>query len=397
MGINMKILSAFIIMLFFLPATSSFANLNYNEGVEINQSRNHVEVEERNYFIREINREDLKSAKPLSRPKRHALEPEDEGPHFHRLLQMREWWYFNVIFDKPDSELKNWSAMISFNHQSKPFRKPDILFITLYDDTDKTYGGMINRERGALQATGPGVNVTFEDSWVKGRYPSWHLYAEDDEADENHEIIFNLSFEAETLPYWVLMNTGRGVSWSLLGYYSINSCDVKGKVTMDGRTYKVHGTGYHDHTWVPFIIGEASYFWDWFSVHFDNGLHAFIWNIIPLNACNSKSFNPTFCWITDGQNFTDVEIFITEYLEFENTSFPHFKRPKLFHISSNLSDLKIDLYLKTKNMHEYLWGEITLIDIGLWEGTAAVHGTLTIGDNTMEVKGSAISEILRII
>jgi predicted secreted hydrolase len=327
-------------------------------------------------------------------PKRNILEPEDEGPHFHRLLPMREWWYFNVIFNRNGTELRNWSAMVSFNHQSKPFIKPDILFVTIYDDKNKTYGGMINKERGTLKAEGPGVNVSFQNSWVRGRYPTWRLYVEDQEADENHEVILNLSFEAEALPYWVLMNTGMGFSWSPLGYYSINSCDVKGTVTIDNVTYKVHGTGYHDHTWVLFMIGGASYFWDWFSIHFDNGLHAFIWHIIPLDL---TSFKPTFCWITDGKNFTDINVFTTEYLDFEDTSIPHFKRPKLFRISSNLTHSKIDLYLETKNMHEYLWGEIALINIGMWEGSCTARGTITIGGNTSEVKGSAISEILRII
>ena len=108
-------------------------------------------------------------------PRSHEATPVDEGPHFHRFLSMREWWYFNVHFDNPESELRNWSAMISFNYMSKSFDEPDILFITLYDDGNKTYGGMVNKERGVLVAKGLGVNVTFENSWARGLYPFWQL------------------------------------------------------------------------------------------------------------------------------------------------------------------------------------------------------------------------------
>jgi hypothetical protein len=97
-------------------------------------------------------------------PKRNMLKPGDEGPHFHRILPMREWWYYNVVFDKPDSELQNWSVTISFNHMYKSFEKPDIMFVTLFDNGNRTYGGMCNMERGVLQANGTGVNVTFENT-----------------------------------------------------------------------------------------------------------------------------------------------------------------------------------------------------------------------------------------
>ena len=43
---------------------------------------------------------------------RHVLTVEDESVH---LLCRREWWYFNVFFDDPDSDLANWSMIISFN------------------------------------------------------------------------------------------------------------------------------------------------------------------------------------------------------------------------------------------------------------------------------------------
>ena len=248
-------------------------------------------------------------------PMKKYLHPNDEGSHFHRLLPMREWWYFNIIFDKPDTELRNWSAMISFNHMSKSFDKPDILFVTLYDDANNTYGGMINEQSGTLQSSSPGVNISFLQSWVHGIYPHWTLHIEDKTADENHTIVMDLSFNTQCLPYWVGFNTGRGNPLSLMGYYSINHCDVQGKILFDNNSYAINGTGYFDHFWLPFCIGGASFFWDWFSVHLDNGLHAFIWQIISHDIGVPQGRRPGFCWITDGKNFTNFQFFMMNYQE----------------------------------------------------------------------------------
>jgi hypothetical protein len=324
------------------------------------------------------------------------LTPVDEGPHFHRILPMREWWYFNVVFDRSKSELRNWSAMISFNYMSKSFDNPDILFVTLYDDENNTFGGMINKERGALRATGAGVNVTFGDSWAKGSYPSWFLHIEDKEADEFHDITFDLFFEAECYPYWLGMNTGCNFSKSPLGYYSVISCDVKGNISIDGISYEVHGTGYHDHAWILYFIGGASYLWDWFSVHFDNGMHAFVWQIIPRNKEISLCL-PGLCWFTDGENFSDLKFFTMKYLEFENTSIPDFKRPKTFLVQTSTYNTNINLIFETKNMHEYLWEQSSGSNIGLWEGSCNVMGQIKSDNHFSEAKGFAISEILRFI
>jgi hypothetical protein len=116
-----------------------------------------------------------------------------------------------------------------------------------------------------------------------------------------------------------------------------------------------------------------------------------------LSKNTSTSPKPGFCWVTDGKNFTDIDFFTIEYVDFEGTSVPDLKRPKCFHIASNHTDLNIDLYLETKNMHEYLWGIIPVIKIGLWEGSCSVNGTIIASGETLDAEGKAISEILRII
>lgn len=336
------------------------------------------------------------SQRVLDQTMRHTLQPEDEGPHFHRYLPVREWWYFNVVFDKPDSELQNWSAMISFNRLCKMFEQPDMLFITLYDDANKTYGGVTNGERGTLQAIGPGVNVSFEDSYAKGNYPLWYVHTDENYMNQHHRIIIDLYFKAEALPYWVWGNTGQGLSKSPFGYYSINSCEVWGSIVLDGKNYTVHGTGYHDHTWALLMIGGSSLVWDWFSIHFTNGLHGFIWQIFPGTLGRYFSIRPGFGWITDGQNYTDFKVFTLEYLESIETSIPGIKRPQLFKVSSEMFESTLTLQLQTGNMHEYLWGDPPFFEVGLWEGPCFVTGTLSHDDTLQDLSGIGIAEILRI-
>ena len=48
-------------------------------------------------------------------------------------------------------------------------------------------------------------------------------------------------------------------------------------------------------------------------------------------------------------------------------------------------------------MHEYLWGEFPFIDVALWEGSCSAVGLISTNDGVIELKGTGIAEILRII
>jgi predicted secreted hydrolase len=205
----------------------------------------------------------------------------------------------------------------------------------------------------------------------------------------------DLIFTTTCKPYWVGTNTGLGNPNSLLGYYSINHCIVTGTVQLNNITHSIKGTGYYDHFWLPFTICGAGFFWDWFSVHFDNNLHGFIWHIIPATTKKPHPYRPGFCWITDGISFTDFHFFMIEYLSYENTSFPGIKRPKEFLLNSISSNTKLNLLFQTENMHEYSWQQST--EVYLWEGSCSVQGTIEVNNQKTTLNGSAISEILRFI
>ena len=64
--------------------------------------------------------------------------------------------------------------MVSFNQMGLI----DILFCTLFEGNETTYGGKATRWKGAMNASRSNVNVTFLNSSVKGKYPEWNIYAE---------------------------------------------------------------------------------------------------------------------------------------------------------------------------------------------------------------------------
>jgi hypothetical protein len=114
-------------------------------------------------------------------------------------VSRREWWYFNVFFNDPKSDLQQYSLIVSFNKMmfnDIRFLKPDNLFIILYDDTGISYNfATLKKQRGTLQSDSPGVDITFENSWVKGTYPSWHILA----VNEAKGFVADLDFTADFL------------------------------------------------------------------------------------------------------------------------------------------------------------------------------------------------------
>ena len=70
---------------------------------------------------------------------------------------------FIGFFKKEDSELKNWSMMVSFNQMGVI----DILFCAIFNENEKSYGGITTRWKGAMNASKPNVDVTFLNSTVK--------------------------------------------------------------------------------------------------------------------------------------------------------------------------------------------------------------------------------------
>jgi len=224
---------------------------------------------------------------PLISGSQRDVSPEDEGVHYNKILNYREWWYYTVIFDD-DSDMPGWTATIGFCHMAwgdllLTF-KPDILVVILHSPDGKEYGGLINKDRGkmlgllgspTLEASTPGVDIKYEDSWALGSAPEWRVHVEDNDIDKENEIIMDLNFFAPSLPLWLhssaLLDKGEGE----VANYIFTGCEVNGEVILNGLKYKVKGTGHHEHSWSLGATKSLIKGWDICHIKLDNGWHVY--------------------------------------------------------------------------------------------------------------------------
>ena len=361
---------------------------------------------------------------------RRDVSPEDEGVHYDKIRISREWWYFGAVFNDEDSELKDWSVSISFNHMALGdllgTLKPDLLVVTLHGENGETFGGMVNKKRylgilnsGTLMASSPGVNVEFEDSWAEGEYPNWHVHAEDKDIDNTHEIIIDLDYKTSSLPIWTIGTRAFDKSKSSIANYLFTGCEVTGTIEIDGEEFEVKGTGHHEHSWSPKTVTTGLINgWDWFHMTLDNG-----WNIYESNYYPTPQFvstktsriNPfgTLLITTDnGETMTELKNVDLKITREDNKIFPLVRMPADFSITAKPSlnpiyvvsqsllygtNTKLDVNIEIENSYNKIWKFPTYV--GMKVGTCVIEGTLSWSDDEGEhqipINGIGISWSMR--
>jgi len=342
---------------------------------------------------------------------KHIIGLNDEGPHNKENFENQEWWYFNGVIKDKDSELHNWTFMISFNKQ----RTCDIFFFSLYDDNDSHYGGNIVWWPGSIVAIEDvGVDVTFNNSsYVKGKNPHWNIHVEDNEINEKN-ITVDLNFSANSVPHWFIINGGRNNTNSFFGHYSFLNCSFKGNISIDGEAKTVFGYGYHEHHWTTFFIKNDNKnsskksidnminTWDWYSIVLDNG-----WNFFLVSTLENSKFScisPDVLWIkTEGDNFLKSTFFNVEYIEttstpIHNVTIPTKVNVKGFFLNTLLKHplkgiVYIDATIESSNFCENLW--FNPPKSGVFEGTCKINGTFRWKNNNVCLSGRGITEINR--
>jgi len=346
---------------------------------------------------------------------RFTIEVNDERPHKNEIYMMREWWYYNAIFNHKESDLKNWS--ISSSISISPRFGSTV--IVLYDDKNNNYGSITDfKTTEEIKVKGHGVNVNIDRSFIRGMYPKWNVHFENTSMD-NIEIVADLEYKATKQPIWILKNTGHNISTSMLGYYFIMNCDVEGTITMDNTKYKIKGIGYHDHTWSPIykkkvktldktttkklktIAFNRDFNWDWIYFHFDNRSNIFIGKIY-FSKRNLISFlmPGTLNFVTNENKLTESYFFPIIYKNFQKTSIPNLKIPNEINIKSmkinplNKYPIKgpflLELNYKTENIKELVYGDSP--QWGIWTSSGKVTGKLRGFRKEIELKGFGIVE-----
>lgn len=356
---------------------------------------------------------------------RRRIGSNDEGSHYKDNCTHQEWWYYIAFFNKEDSELKNWSMMVSFN-QMGIF---DMLFCAIFEENNIYYGGKTTRWKGAMQASGPYVNVEFENSSIVGRYPEWQINAEKKKKDGSR-VIVNVTYKAKMLPMWLFFNSGLNSSNSRIGHYCILNNDVNGTVTINETSYNVSGGGYHEHSWIndkkrnrnrpsllPIFLRNENKggipewqltlnIWDFCAMFLDNG-----WNIFSAKICQQSLMSkllPGSLWITNdyGKNIIECRRFQFKYFEMQNTSIPNLKIPTKIQIKALFLRtffrhplrglVRLNLILEVKNLLEFKWGGDN-ITAAVFEAACKVHGHIKWFGNNVELNGNAMLELTRYV
>jgi hypothetical protein len=334
-----------------------------------------------------------------------AVSPEDEGVHFDKINICREWWYFSAIFNE-NSDLNGWVLSISFNHMARGdligTSKPDMLVITLHGPNGEEYGGIINKERGfgiikqpTLKANSPGVNVRYDDSWAEGESPEWHVHVEDNEIDNNHDIVIDLTYFAPFEPIWTVGDKAFEISNSNLASYIFTGCRVNGKVIIDNQEYLVNGTGHHEHSWSPHIVSRGLINgWDWSHIILDNGWNIYYSNYYPtpqfVSSLSSK-LNPYGSLIIttdEGKTITILDNINPEITKSNDEIFPFVKIPLEIDINAKAGlsqpllstyNIEFNIKIKSENSYEKIWKFPTYV--GMSVGRSTITGTIAWTDN----------------
>ena len=347
---------------------------------------------------------------------RYILGENDEGLHENNKFYMQEWWYFNVHFDNETSELKNWSVLTSFTKCKNKIS----LKLGLHENVNKSYNTLNIKSKNSFQYFGPAVNLSFnKSSYAIGKYPNWHIYAENNES-KNLNISVDLTFKANSLPMWMLKNTGRNRSDSYFGYYCVMNCIAQGTISLNGTPYNVSGLGYHDHTWAPIGVKKTKInnneirdnkkkgksvdifkFWDWLVIHFENGWDMFIGKIYFGKRNSFSKFVPgVLCFTPDGSKLYECYFFILEHEVNINSTVPDIKIPSKIHIKAlilNTSGIKqfkgpiiLDFYYEAQNIQESIDGEPP--SFGIFQSQGRTYGVAKGLGKTVQLDGWAFIE-----
>jgi predicted secreted hydrolase len=354
--------------------------------------------------------------------KERTVKPQDEGEHYKDLLVNREWWYYTAIFSK-DSELAGWTLTVSFNHMSRTdlfMTKPDLLFVVLTGPDGDRYGGFIEKERPllgnyaflkdpVLQAISSdrGFKISFEDSYVKGKWPNWHLHIDVDNIGAGgHDLLIDLQFFAPSSPIWIHNNRPIDGSNAKIASYAFIGCDVSGSVEIDGFNFDVKGIGHHEHTWATggILMKTLIRGWDWAHITMENGWNIYYSNyylVVPQikSTKDSKMNRLGIVIVTNDQGkkitlLEDIDIKIERSddvtflmkmpIETQVTA-----SPSLTQLILSGYNIKLDLTLTAENTFDYTWKKLS--PVGMRIGDTTTSGVISwsddYGDHEVQLDG----------
>ena len=344
------------------------------------------------------------STSPASR---FSVQKHDEGGHAHDEYKIREWWYYNIVCNHPESDLKNWMIKCSINSTVDV----DSIKLIVHDEKKTTFGSLYERPKGIVISKTNGVDVSFDKSHIKGMYPNWTVHMENTGMDEK-EIIVDLRFQAQSRPVWILKNTGRNRSDSTMGYYFVMNNQAEGTLRIDNTEYVIKGTGYYDHTWSPYENKEGSSVqirgnvWDWFLIRLENGWNMFIGKIYPKSRLIPPALMPGYCCIvTDKGAIFEQFFFQIKYTDFKKSVRAVLNIPKKVDIklmkinpfirSFTSAPFLLKMNYTTASINEFIYTDTPLF--GQWDSYGPIEAIMKQGNKKKRIHGHGIMEYMSYI
>ncbi len=213
------------------------------------------------------------------------LKPEEDGLHIDIGKKgMYEWWYF-------DAHLETGHTIVVFFHAANPnpgkWGKSGIEFVLLKPD-----GGRIQKfipySKADFIASSDRADIKVGENYLQvqqlpGELPVYEVYIKE------KDLGCHLTYRAEVNGW----KPGTGVShFGDMGYFAwvvpFAKASVEGTVTDGNQTFKVTGTGYHDHNWLDFQFPRIIDYWMWGRIYSEHYTVSF-----AFIQCNAKMDNHT--------------------------------------------------------------------------------------------------------
>lgn len=192
-----------------------------------------------------------------------------EGRYYSPKMQ---WWCVHAHFT--DDTGKDWA----FYFWPALGSLDEAWIATLYVGDEVIDLTQLKLPLGSLRAEREGVDVAFDDQFIRGSYPNYEIYVSGEHQGESVSLRLRMS---ATMPAFEALPDLRGITWHYVPQFT-----VAGTVTRAGRASDVAGTGY--------LERRRGRFWA-------PGISRGIWESVPAASTGGLSV-PLFykVWRDDG-------------------------------------------------------------------------------------------------
>ncbi len=175
-----------------------------------------------------------------------------------------EWWYFDFTFSNGMSAVIVFSTKNIIHPESKP--DPQVSIIITDGSGNRTESvSAPGYKRFSASVYRP--HITVGDSCAEGDLEKYRIHF------ENEGITADLNLVSKAPPWrpgsgklYFGRHREKYFAWLAAVPYGL----AEGKITMDGRTERVTGTGYHDHNWGNVRLDKVMTQWYWGRARIDN-------------------------------------------------------------------------------------------------------------------------------